>query len=165
VRHTPWETKHQCRNQQGHDCTADITYFYTHGGSDAFGKPYLEVGSGDQITFHDFDAWGVNLGHHPPLVVLNACDSADYSPDSFKNLVRFFYGKKAAGVIGTQCEVKENLANAFNLLFFGALFKQASAGQALFETRQKLLKQLDPRGLAYSLFAASDVKLTRPVIV
>jgi hypothetical protein len=147
------------------DCTADIIYFYTHGGSDAFGKPYLEVGSGDQITFNDLDAWGVNLGHHQPLVVLNACDSADYSPDSFENLVRFFYGKKAAGVIGTQCEVKENLANAFSVLFFGAFFKQASAGQALFEARQKLLRQLDPRGLAYSLFAASDVKLTKPVIV
>jgi hypothetical protein len=145
--------------------TADIIYFYTHGGSDAFGKPYLEVGSGDQISYNDLDAWGVDLGNHRPLVMLNACDSADYSPDSFENLIRFFCGKKAAGVIGTQCEVKENLASAFSMLFFGAFFRQATAGEALFEARQALLRQLDPRGLAYSLFAAAEVKLNKPVIV
>ncbi|MEN6373488.1 MAG: CHAT domain-containing protein [Smithella sp.] len=144
---------------------ADIFYFYTHGGSDPFGKPYLEVGGGDQIKFNDLDAWGVDLGYHQPLVVLNACDSADYSPDNFENLVRFFCIKKAAGVIGTQCQVNEDLANAFTLLFFSAFFKQSGAGRALFEARHKLLSQLDPRGLVYSLFAAADVKLTKPVIV
>jgi len=143
---------------------ADVIYFYTHGGSDLFGKPYLEIGTGDQIKFNDLDAWGVNLEHHQPLVVLNACESADYSPDSFENLVRFFCNKKAAGVIGTHCEVKEALANAIIILFFRAFFKQVGAGQALFEARQKLLHDtLDPRGLAYSLFAAAEVKLNNPV--
>lgn len=147
------------------DPPADVVYFYTHGGSDLFGKPYLEVGSGDQIKFNDLDAWDVDLGTHQPLVVLNACESADYSPDSFENLVRFFCKKRAAGVIGTHCEVKEVLANAFVVLFFDAFFRQTPAGQGLFEARQKLLHQLDPRGLAYSLFAAAEVKLNKPVIV
>ena len=146
------------------DHPADVIYFYTHGGSDSSGRPYLEVGSGDRITFNDLDAWTVDLGSHQPLVVLNACDSADYSPDSFENLVKFFCDKKAAGVIGTQCEVKEKLVNAFTILFFSAFFKQIGAGQALFEARQTLLSQLDPRGLVYSLFAAADVKLTKPIV-
>lgn len=147
------------------DTPADVIYFYTHGGSDPFGKPYLEIGAGDQIKFNDLDAWGVDLGFHQPLVVLNACESADYSPDSFENLVRFFCGKQAAGVVGTHCEVKEALADAFIVLFFGAFFKQTGAGQALFEARQKLLRDaLDPRGLAYSLFAAAEVKLTQPIL-
>jgi hypothetical protein len=144
---------------------ADILYFYTHGGSDSFGKPYLEVGSGDQIKFNDLNAWGVDLGPHQPLVILNACDSADYSPDSFENLISFFCTKKAAGVIGTQCQVNELLVNAFTLSFFSAFLKKEGAGQALFKARHQLLRQLDPRGLVYSLFAAAEVKLTNPIIV
>jgi len=144
---------------------ADIVYFYAHGGSDCFGSPYLEVGAGDQIQLIDLDAWGVKLYDHHPLVVLNACESADYAPDSFENMVKFFCDAGAAGVVGTQCEVKEKLAHTFIAYFFQSFFGQATAGQALFEARQKLLRDhLDPRGLTYSLFAAADAKLAQPII-
>ena len=144
---------------------ADILYFYTHGGSDDFGTPYLEVGDGEQIELIDLDAWNVNFKDHQPLVVLNACDSADYTPDNFENLLQFFCDRGAAGVIGTQCEVKEKLANAFILNFFQSFLKQKPAGEALFQSRQILLKEhLDPRGLTYSLFASADVKLAQKVI-
>lgn len=59
------------------------------------------------------------------------------------------------------CAVKVIFAN---VEFFRAFFKQVGAGQALFEARQKLLHDtLNPRGLAYSLFAAAEVKLNNPV--
>ena len=144
---------------------ADILYFYTHGGSDAFGTPYLEVGDGEQIELIDLDAWNVNFNEHQPLVILNACDSADYTPDNFENLLQFFCDKGAAGVIGTQCEVKEKLADAFILNFFQSFLQQKLLGEALFQSRQILLKEyLDPRGLTYSLFASADVKLAQKVI-
>jgi len=144
---------------------ADIVYFYAHGGRDRWGSPYLEVGTGDQIQLIDLDAWEVDLYRRRPLVVLNACESADYAPDSFENMVRFFCNAGAAGVIGTQCGVKEKLADAFVIAFFRSFFGQVSAGQALFEARQMLLrKHLDPRGLTYSLFASADVKLAQPII-
>ena len=140
-------------------------YFYTHGGSDAFGTPYLEVGDGEQIELIDLDAWNVNFNEHQPLVILNACDSADYTPDNFENLLQFFCDKGAAGVIGTQCEVKERLADAFILNFFQSFLQQKLLGEALFQSRQILLKEyLDPRGLTYSLFASADVKLAQKVI-
>ena len=144
---------------------ADILYFYTHGGNDEFGSPYLKVGDGEQIELIDLDAWNINLKNHQPLVILNACDSADYSPDSFENLLDFFCQKGAAGVIGTQCEVKELLANKLIIDFLESFFQQNCAGEALFNARKNLLKNnLDPRGLAYSLFASADVKLAQPVI-
>ena len=144
---------------------ADILYFYTHGGHDALKRPYLEIGDGEQIQRNDLDAWDLNLTNHQPLVVLNACDTADYTPENFENLLQFFCDRGAAGVIGTQCEVKEMLANAFMVNFFRSFLQQDSVGEALFKSRYSLLKEdLDPRGLAYSLFASADVKLAQSVV-
>jgi hypothetical protein len=146
------------------DRPADVIYFYAHGGSDLFGSPYLEVGQDEKIQLIDLDAWDVELGRHRPLVILNACESAEYAPDDFENLIKFFCDAGAAGVIGTQCEVKEKLVDALIRGFFRDFFGQASAGEALFRARQGLLHDhLDPRGLSYSLFAAADVKLAQAV--
>jgi CHAT domain-containing protein len=146
------------------DSPADVLYFYTHG-SLHLGAPCLIVGADERIKYVDLDAWDVRLDHHPPLVVLNACDSADYSPESFENLLKFFCDRGAAGVIGTQCEIKETLADFVSIAFFRAFFlQQASAGQALLEARRALLRDhLDPRGLAYSLFASADLKLAQSI--
>jgi hypothetical protein len=147
--------------------TADLLYFYSHGGSNALGAPYIRIGAGagEDITLIDLDAWQVNLERHRPLIILNACESADYSPQSYENLVDFFCGKGAAGVIGTQCEVKELLANTFMVYFFRSFLKQISAGQALYEARRTmLLDHLDPRGLVYSLFASAEVKLATAIL-
>lgn len=143
---------------------ADVVYFYTHGGQDAAGSPYLEVGAGDQVKENDFDAWAVDLSQHRPLVVFNACESADYSPDNFENLIKLFCDRGAAGVIGTQCETKENLARFLMVQFFQAFLNKKTAGEALFDARQTLLHKLDPRGLAYGLFALAEVKLAKPII-
>ena len=143
---------------------SDIIYFYAHGGK-IFGRPYLEIGDGEKIKLTDLDAWDLNFYDRPPLIVLNACESADYTPQSFENLLKFFCKKGAAGVIGTQCEVKEKLANAFIVNFFQSFLEQYPAGEALFKSRQSLLREhLDPRGLAYSLFASADVQLAQPVV-
>lgn len=147
------------------DNPADILYFYTHGGNDTFKRPYFEVGDGEKIKKNDLDAWNINFNRHQPLIVLNACDSAGYSPESFENLLQFFYDRGAAGVIGTQCEVKEMLANELIIHFFESFLQQNSAGEALFKSRKSLLREyLDPRGLVYSLFASADVKLAQEVL-
>ena len=146
------------------DQAADILYFYAHGGVDDFGSPYLEVGESDQIKLIDLDAWDIRLDNQP-LIFLNACDSADYAPDSFENLIKYFCGVGAAGVVGTQCEVRELLATTFAAEFFKRFFRQVPAGEALYDTRLTLLNDhLDPRGLTYSLFSAADVRLAQPII-
>lgn len=148
------------------ESTADLLYFYTHGGSNTLGAPYIRIGAGEDITLIDLDAWEVNLERKQPLIILNACESADYSPESYENLVEFFCNRGAAGVVGTQCEVKELLANTFMIYFFRNFLKQNSAGQALYDARRTmLLEHSDPRGLVYSLFASAEVKLAIPILV
>lgn len=145
----------------------DILYFYTHGGidEDDDDSPYLQIGNAQRIALLDLDAWNMKFDQNQPFVILNACDSANYTPDKFENLLQFFCNRGAAGVIGTQCEVKEMLANAFILNFFNFFLQQTTAGEALFKARQTLLRdKLDPRGLVYSLFASADIKLAQPVI-
>ena len=79
--------------------------------------------------------------------------------------IPFFSQRGAKGIIGTQCEVKEMLADAFIIRFFTRFLRQMSAGEALLKTRQQLLYEyLDPRGLVYSLFAAAELKLAQPVL-
>ena len=143
---------------------ADVLYFYTHGGFDEkAGYAFLTVGTGERIAYIDLEAWSVRLDERSPLVVLNACESASYTPERFENLIHFFYSHGAAGVIGTQCEVRELLANAFSLRFFEAFVNNVPAGEALYAARRGLLYESnDPRGLAYSLFAAAEVTLHRP---
>lgn len=142
---------------------SDFVYFYTHGGADDFGSPYLEIGKDTRVEPNDLDAWGVRFPQRP-LVFMNACDSASYSPDQFDDLIQLLCSRGAAGVIGTQCEVREMLANEFVLLFLKSFLRQVPAGRALFDVRHALLAQGDPRGLAYSLFAAAEVRLERSLL-
>ncbi|GAB4424952.1 MAG: hypothetical protein OHK0015_04430 [Chloroflexi bacterium OHK40] len=144
---------------------ADMLYFYAHGGTDDSGSPYLKIGAGDHIFNNDLSAWRINLRQRQPFIIFNACESAGYSPDSFESLIQFFAARGAAGVIGTQCEVQELLAGELMLRFFRGFLAQVPAGRALFDARLSLLREaLDPRGLAYSLFAAAEVVLDQPVI-
>jgi hypothetical protein len=162
---TPLETKDSVRQALRAEARpAEVLYFYTHGGSDG-DSSFLSVGADGRIKLIDLEAWDLSLTRQRPLVVLNACDSAAYSPESFENLIQFFCDRGAAGVVGTQCEVRELLAGAFCLDFFSKFFRQASLGDALFDARRALLFDcLDPRGLAYSLFAAAEVRLGQPVL-
>jgi hypothetical protein len=139
-------------------CASDVLYFFTHGGRDEFGEPCLAVGADDMLTYVDLDAWKIQLARNP-LVVLNACETAAYSPDDFENLIRFFVQRGAAGVVATQCDIKEQLADAMIVPFFASFFSRVPAGQAMFAARLGLLRKNDPRGLAYSLFASADVIL------
>ena len=141
---------------------ADLLYFYTHGGFDNNVRSYLTIGDNEKFSELDLDAWSVKLQGRNPLVVLNACDSAAYTPERFENLIHEFYVHGAAGVVGTQCEVREILASEMAVSFFKKFLSEQSAGHSLFAARRELLfKHDDPRGLAYSLFASADVTLSQ----
>lgn len=156
---------------------ADVLYFYTHGDV-ATGAASLKIGPhpGELLKEGDLDAWKIDLTHHRPLIVLNACTSGAGSPTQYESLVTFLSKKGAAGVIGTQCFVEEPLAGQFILRFFQGFLKRQTVGEALFEARRALLHhhapgpdgapqpRPDPRGLAYSLFAAADVHLHEAVL-
>lgn len=140
---------------------AHVLYFYTHGGRTHANLPYLEVGD-FEMTRNAFNAWKVQLLVRP-LVFINACESAGYTPDDAEDLVSEMLTRGAIGAIATQCDVKELLAGDVAGTFFGLLLKGSSVGEALYRSRIELLRRLDPRGLAYSLFASADIALARRV--
>jgi hypothetical protein len=143
---------------------ASVLYFYTHGDPSDW-RSSLGVGATEKIRRVDLDAWRPSFRGRSPLVVLNACDTANYTPDRFENLIQFFHERRAAGVVGTQCEVRELLADRFIGEFFRRFLAGETAGAALHAARLALLHDaLDPRGLCYSLFASADVRLARPVV-
>jgi CHAT domain-containing protein len=143
----------------------EILYFYTHGGRDPGDSSFLLVGQGERIKVIDLDSWRVKPLSKQTLVILNTCESAAYSPAHFENLIQFFSDRGAAGVIGSQCDLRELLADAFIRDFFRAFLGEASLGDALLAARRRLLTECyDPRGLAYSLFACAEVRLAQPII-
>jgi CHAT domain-containing protein len=125
----------------------------------------LQVAEKRFIKINDLEAWQVSWHHSSPLLILNACDSADYSPDSFEDMIQAFFKHGAAGVIGTQCTIYESLVDTLMPLFLTAFLGQVPAGRALQQARRKRMwENQDPRGLTYSLFAAAELKLAAKVI-
>jgi hypothetical protein len=144
---------------------ADILYFYAHGGKNEMGASYLKIGDGHQLTQLNWNAWQVDLNDTQPLIIINTCDSADYTPDDYDNLIQMFSQRGGVGVIATQCQIREMLADAFMSVFLQTFLRQETVGRALSKARHWLLNdKLDPRGLVYSLFTSADIRLAQVVI-
>jgi hypothetical protein len=96
-----------------------------------------------------------------PLVFLNGCNTAGYSP---RALSRFFQklvdDRAAAGVIGTEITVREQLACEMAERFFLSFLDGMAAGPALLKARRVLLGKNNPLGLAYALYASAGLSLT-----
>ncbi|WP_020483060.1 CHAT domain-containing protein [Methylomonas sp. MK1] len=145
----------------------NIFYVYAHGGKDVTNRPCLKLATDNTlITVTDLNAQKISFSQNSPLFLLNTCESADYTPDDFESFIQFFCSRGAAGVIGVQCDVKEILVNSMMTCFLASFLKQETAGEALLAARKSLMfaDRPDPRGLAYSLFAAADLKLSTRVI-
>ncbi len=94
-----------------------IIYFYGHavsrqpGEKDAatgieygLGDSYLSI-NGETVTLDEMNLYaGLDLDRFDsaPLVVLNACESAELSPELYNGLVPYLIGRGACGVIGTE---------------------------------------------------------------
>jgi CHAT domain len=117
---------------------------------------------------------------YPPLVFLNACQSAGGTDDLRRtfNLPKVFIKRGAAAVIATACPVPDAFAAAFAKVFYrfflqGAIFvdeetgkrtvKLMSIGEALRATRWFFLKEYNnPLGLAYGLYSPAHYRLAQP---
>jgi hypothetical protein len=97
-----------------------------------------------------------------PLIVVNACASAELSPLTYDGLAPYLLDLGARAVIGTECETP---------IFFGAAFGQAlleavvrdhtPVGEALRDTRRVFLeRQRNPLGLLYALYGSPDLRAT-----
>lgn len=140
----------------------DLLYFLTHGRreSDRSNRRYLMVGKDEKIYGNDLDAWVPKDEYINSLLFLNACGSAEYSPEDTDNILDLFFRRGALGAIGTQCTVTFDIAFEFFTGFLSRFLDAQSMGEALFQTRSQLFEDHhDIRGLAYSLFADAEIRI------
>ena len=155
------------------DKTLHLVYLYCHcrgGRADpSIKSPYLEFQDLPQpgglqpavgtITASQFHA--IRWDDHP-LVFLNGCGTAAYSPDAQSPFVELLVrDNHAAGVIGTEVSVWEPLATEMAQRFLIRFLAGAGVGEALLLARRELLAQYNPLGLVYTLYAAAHLALDR----
>lgn len=145
----------------------DVIYFYCHargGLADPGVKPPC-------LELHDLTVLAperINATHlyhkqawdHYPLVILNGCGTVGFSPDALSPFViRFVRDRGAAGVLGTEIPVWEQLATAVARDFLRRFLAGEGAGPALLAVRRELLAERNPLGLVYTLYAPAELAL------
>lgn len=136
----------------------DLVHFFTHHVLDpGTGAPALILG-GEYLTEIHFSALNLKWPHHP-LVVLAGCSSGvAHSLSAPSSLISAFRLAGASGVVGTECTVRDSVADGLMGAFLEDLFAGKAVGPSLLAMRQHALREGNsPAGLAYSLFALSDL--------
>ena len=157
----------------------EFLYFYCHGRhrpQDAGLDTYLEVGDRQMLCPADIGAWNEKwIGRQPsqwedttPLVFINGCHTTDLTPDALVSFVEVFMGAHAAGVIGTETTVHENVASEAAEVFwenFCSLDKDGkprSLGEALRNMRFGLLRKGNLMGLTYTAYCSAGLTVSGP---
>ncbi len=143
----------------------EMIYFYCHGGL-VREAPYLVVGSEAQrgliqtSNFQDYEIrWESGAR---PLVFLNGCHTSAVDPLAALTLLRgFVVDALAAGLIGTEITIYEELASDFAEAFFARFLAGQTAGEALRAARLVLLQQGNPLGLVYTPFVQAGLRLKK----
>ena len=170
----PWKTKTDAKRralilQALQNAELDIIYFYCHargGVDDALENPeHLVFQAGPQAEIEKLTASGfLNLpkwSHHP-LVILNGCGTVGFSPDALSPFLKKLVDDLgAAGVLGTEVTVWEELATQAAKYFLERFLAGKSAGEALLTMRRILLANRNPLGLVYTLYAPAHLVLDK----
>ena len=155
-----------------------LIYFYCHGKwGQVVGQlkvPCLEVGHSDLIGSNDFaawseaDSWDATHWHNvSPLVFVNGCHTVELSPEGVVNFVESLAGVNAAGVVGTEIAVTQEVAGEVAERFYEqfAGTPSQSVGVAINRLRIDLLKKGNIAGLVYTPFCSMDLALEQDATV
>jgi hypothetical protein len=94
------------------------------------------------------------------VVLLLSCESAGTSPATLSNLVLSFLKANAAAVIGTECQAFTQLLSRFGQELAESMIRdRLSLGQAINETRRRLLHQGIPLAFIINSIGVADLKL------
>lgn len=136
----------------------DLVHFFTHHVLDpGTGAPALVLG-GEYLTEIHLSALNLKWRHHP-LVVLAGCSSGvAHSLSAPSSLISAFRLAGASGIVGTECTVRDTVADGLIGALLADLFAGKEIGPSVLAMRQRALRGGNsPAGLAYSLFALSDL--------
>ncbi|MBX3637801.1 MAG: CHAT domain-containing protein, partial [Rubrivivax sp.] len=146
------------------DADLDLVYLYCHargglGDPEKTMPPKLEFGDAAGTSQYAADEF-VMRWRRQPLVILNGCSTAAFSPDALSPFVKTFTRDcGAGGVVGTEIPVHEDLAREFAARLIRRVLEGEPAGRALLAVRRELLAGDNPLGLAYTLYAFSEMKI------
>jgi len=95
-----------------------------------------------------------------PLVFLNACESAELTPEFYDGFVPYFMAKGARGVVGTECKTPALFATAWAQEFFPRFLTGQPLGELFRDLRSEFcLKHGNPLGLLYAVYCDGDTKI------
>jgi CHAT domain-containing protein len=141
-----------------------LVYFYCHGGIEE-DTPYLKVGAENErgITPDNLLSSDIYWKSPQPLVFLNGCRTTALETRLVLDFVTSFVRTNhAAGVIGTEIAIFEALACAFaEECLRRFLVESQTIGDAARGARLKLLKQGNPLGLIYTVYANASLRLKK----
>ncbi|TDN92833.1 CHAT domain-containing protein [Microbacterium sp. BK668] len=141
-----------------------VLYLYCHAvASDKDSDDSYLVMTGDQrITLGELAVYAPiedQLSSHP-LVIINACESGDLSPNFYDGFVPYFLAKGARGVIGTECKTPGRFASEWAIAFFDRFFGGEPLGEAVLSLRRDFLdKHGNPLGLLYGVHCDTDTRV------
>jgi eukaryotic-like serine/threonine-protein kinase len=150
-----------------------VIYFLCHGERPRAGsrETFLGIGNREHLTPADFIGWVQDafLSRHirvwdqvRPLIFINACHSAELDPAALFNYIDAFVGMgHAAGVIGTEVKVSQELAMEFARCFFDELLSPGiTVGMAMRHARLAFLARGNLFGLDYTPYCWADLTVT-----
>jgi hypothetical protein len=155
-----------------------IIYFYGHavsrspGEKDAatgieygLGDSYLSI-NGEAVTLDEMNLYaGLDLDRFDsaPLVILNACESAELSPELYNGLVPYLIGRGARGVIGTEVLMPAYFAAEFApVLLRRFAAGNTRLGDLLRDLRREYLREKrNVLPLIYALYSNAELIVAR----
>ena len=137
-----------------------VIYLYCHGGVNERGLGYVEIGDGEWLTAAEFDDDFGGRWQSTPLVLLNGCSTVAPGADHAFPLTPRLLWAGAAGVVGTEVDVREGLACRFADTLLPALLGDGhTVGWAMTAARRAVLRDGSALGLAYTALAPADLNL------
>jgi hypothetical protein len=148
----------------------DVVYLLSHaqqsgesGLSSALVFPDRQLDS-DEIAVWTRDDWPADhWDGRRPLVVLNACHTAEIVQSTLGGFVSNFVASGASGVIGTETLIDQMTASEAMEHFLTAFSAGATAGEAIRLMRWRLLGSGSMLGFSYTPYCAASLRL-RPLV-
>jgi hypothetical protein len=137
-----------------------LAYFYCHGGRRR-STPFLSLGTSlrPDPLFPQYLGRIAWPARHP-FVFINGCQTVGISPDDLLSFNEEFARAEAAGVLGTEISIPEDLAQPVAIEFFEQLLQFEPVGRIVRRIRLGLLARRNPLGLAYTPYCMASLRLT-----
>jgi hypothetical protein len=123
------------------------------------------IAPGDITTWHDSDWSPEHWKDVSPLVFINGCHTVELTPEALVNFVDSFIGVYAAGVIGTEIILVQEVANEAAEELLAVMNRKdksgnpVGVGEALRQMRLHFLGKGNLLGLAYTPYCSAELKL------